>query len=251
MSGNEGYNSLQATIQQNISRTLTATANYTYSKSIDTLPYLTGDTTPSSGPGAPYAISIYQPNYKSLDIGPSDFDRKHVLSGSYVWTLPRMTNGNRILRAVVNNWQTSGIVQAQSGQPITITAGSDRSGTALLADRAQWNGQQPYGHGACGARTRCKDYLNPAEFALPALGTFGNVVKGSARGPGYFDVDAGMVRNFPIGESTAFQFRAEYFNVFNRDNLSNPISAVGSGGFGSIASAISPRIAQFSGKLIF
>jgi hypothetical protein len=251
MSGNEGYNSLQATIQQNISRTLTATANYTYSKSMDTLPYLTLNTTPSSGPGAPYAIPLYEPNYKSLDIGPSDFDRKHVFSGSYVWTLPKMTNGNGILRAVVNNWQTSGIIQVQSGQPLTITAGSDRSGTALLADRAQWNGVQPYGHGACGERAPCKDYLNPAEFTLPAVGTFGNVVKGSFRGPGYFDVDAGMVRSFPISESKSFQFRAEYFNVFNRNNLGNPITAVGSGGFGSITSAISPRIAQFSGKLIF
>jgi|HubBroStandDraft_6_1064221.scaffolds.fasta_scaffold16219_2 hypothetical protein len=251
MSGNEGYNSLQATIQRNISRTLTATANYTYSKSMDTLPYLTLNTTPSSGPGAPYTIPLYEPNYKSLDIGPSDFDRKHVFSGSYVWTLPKVTNGNRILRAVVNNWQTSGIIQVQSGQPLTITAGSDRSGTALLADRAQWNGVQPYGLGACGARAPCKDYLNPAEFTLPALGTFGNVVKGSFRGPGYFDVDAGMVRSFPISESKSFQFRAEYFNVFNRNNLGNPITAVGSGGFGSITSAISPRIAQFSGKLIF
>jgi hypothetical protein len=60
-----------------------------------------------------------------------------------------------------------------------------------------------------------------------------------------------MVRSFPISESKSFQFRAEYFNVFNRNNLGNPITAVGSGGFGSITSAISPRIAQFSGKLIF
>ena len=48
-----------------------------------------------------------------------------------------------------------------------------------------------------------------------------------------------------------FQFRAEYFNLINRDNLGNPISAVGSGGFGSIKTAISPRSAQFSAKLIF
>jgi hypothetical protein len=76
-------------------------------------------------------------------------------------------------------------------------------------------------------------------------------VKGSFRGPGYFDWDAGMVRSFPIRESDSFQFRAEYFNVINRDNLGNPIAAVGSGGFGSITTAISPRIAQFSAKLIF
>ena len=251
MGGNSGYNSFQATFQKHVSKGLTATANYTYSKSMDSLPYNTADTTPSSGPGAPYAIPIYQPNYKSLDIGPSDFDRKHVISGSYVWNIPRMRSGSPIVRAIVDDWQTTGILQVQSGQPLTITAGSDISGTALLQDRAQWNGQRAYGPGACASNAPCKNYLNPAVFSLPTPGTFGNVVKGSFRGPGYFDWDAGMVRSFPIRESDSFQFRAEYFNVINRDNLGNPIAAVGSGGFGSITTAISPRIAQFSGKFIF
>jgi hypothetical protein len=151
----------------------------------------------------------------------------------------------------VNHWQTTGILQIQSGQPVTISAGSDRSGTALLQDRAQWNGQNPYGSGACSSQAPCKNYFNPAAFSLPAAGTFGNVVKGAFRGPGYFNWDAGMVRNFPIKEAAQFQFRAEYFNLINRDNLGNPIAAVGSGGFGSIKTAISPRIAQFSAKLIF
>ena len=251
MSGNESYNSLQATLEEHASHGLTATLNYTYSKSMDTLPYNTLDTTPSSGSGAPYAISIYQPNYKSLDIGPSDFDRTQVFSSSYVWTLPRLTAGSRVIHAVVNDWQTTGIFQIQSGAPITITAGSDRSGTALNQDRAQWNGLRPYGTGACGSKAHCKNYLNPADFSLPALGTVGNVSKGSFRGPGYFDWDAGLARSFPINERIAFQFRAEYFNLINRDNLGSPISAVSSAGFGSITSVISPRIAQFSGKLVF
>jgi hypothetical protein len=257
MSGNAAYNSLQATLQRHISKGLSATVNYTYSKGMDTLPYNTIDTTPSSGAGAPYAIPVYDSNYKSLDIGPSDFDRKHVFSGSYVWVFPTMNSGNGALRAIINGWRTTGIVQAQSGQPLTITAGSDVSGTALLADRAQWNGQRPYGTGACGARSPCKNYLNPADFSLPAPGTFGNVVKGSFRGPGYFDWDAGMFRSFGLGRERALEFRAEYFNVINRNNLNNPITSVESAGFGSISSSaatespIAPRIAQFSGKFIF
>jgi hypothetical protein len=54
-----------------------------------------------------------------------------------------------------------------------------------------------------------------------------------------------------LKEKSAFEFRAEYFNLLNRNNLNNPVTAVGSGGFGSITSAVSPRIAQLSGKLIF
>jgi hypothetical protein len=126
----------------------------------------------------------------------------------------------------------------------------------LLADRALWNGQGPYGSGACKTHP-CKSYLNPADFSLPAPGTFGNVAKGEFRGPGYFDWDAGMFRSFPFEGSRAFEFRAEYFNLINRNNLNNPTSTLSSGGFGSISSAaasespISPRVAQFSAKLVF
>jgi len=251
MSGNESYNSLQATIQQSLSRGLSFTANYTFSKAIDTLPYLTLNTTTSNGPGAPYVYPVYFPHYNALDIGPSDFDRQSVFSASYVWMFPRLSGSDRVIRAIVNGWQTTGIVQLQSGSPLTITAGSDRSQTALLQDRAQWNGQTPYGAGACKTGAGCKNYLNPSVFSLPSTGNFGNVVKGSFRGPGYANWDAGLFRTFPIKEETHLEFRAEYFNVLNRDNLSNPVTAVSSAGFGSIKGAISPRIAQFSAKLLF
>lgn len=258
MSGDSNYNSGQVTVRRHVSTGLDLSANYTYSKSMDTLPYLNGISAPSSGPGAPYAIPIYEPDYKRLDIGPSDFDRTHVFSGSYVWTFPRMMGGNGLMRALLNDWVTTGIVQAQTGQPITITAGKDVSGTGLLADRAQWNGENPYGAGACkSSSVPCKSYLNPADFSLPAPGTFGNVTKGKFRGPGYFDWDAGVARRFPFGGSRVFELRAEYFNVINRNNLNNPITSISSGGFGQISSStaaespISPRVAQFSGKLVF
>lgn len=258
MSGNANYNSLQASIQRHVSKGVSVSANYTYSKAMDTLPYNSIDSLPSSGPGAPYAMPVYYSNYKQLDIGPSDFDRKHVFSGSYVWMFPKVANANGIVRAILNNWRTTGIIQAQTGQPLTILAGSDISKTGLLADRAVWNGQGPYGGGACStSKVPCKNYLNPADFSLPATGTFGNVTKGEFRGPAYFDWDAGMFRSFPLEGSKAFEFRAEYFNLINRNNLNNPISTVSSGGFGSISSAaatespIGPRVAQFSAKLVF
>lgn len=258
MSGSATFNSLQGFIQRRVTNGLSVTGSYSYSKSMDTLPYATIDTPPSSGPGAPYAIPIYEPDYKRLDIGPSDFDRKNVFSGSYVWALPGMSTGNEVLRGVIKNWETTGIIQAQSGEPLTITAGSDISGTALLADRAVWNGQRPYGNAACFAKTvPCKGYLNPADFSLPTQGNFGNVVKGSFRGPGYFDWDAGLSRSFRFEGSRSFELRGEYFNVINRNNLNNPNTVLGGAGFGAVASAsatespVSPRVAQFSAKLVF
>jgi len=251
MSGTESYNSLQTTLEQRVSHGLSIMANYTFSKAIDTLPYLTIDSTPSSGSGAPYAYPIYQSNYKALDIGPSDFDRHSVFAASYIWLFPKLSGGLRALRVIINDWRTTGIFQLQSGSPLTITAGSDISQTSLLQDRAVWNGQNPYGSGACKTTSACKNYLNPAAFSLPAPGAFGNVVKGSFRGPGYFDWDAGLVRTFALKGESNFEFRAEYFDLLNHTNLSNPVSAVGSGGFGSIASANTPRIAQLSAKFSF
>lgn len=258
MSGNATYNSLQAFLQRRVANRVNVMASYTYSKSMDTLPYNTQDVPFGNGPGQPYAIPVYDANYKRLDIGPSDFDRKHVFSGAYVWMLPNKTTGNEVLRGFLNNWQTTGIIQAQSGQPLTILAGSDISGTALLADRAVWNGQNPYGKEACSGKTvPCKGYLNPAAFSLPAPGTFGNVVKGSFRGPGYFDWDASLARSFPFEGSRTFELRAEYFNLINRNNLNNPTNSLASGGFGQISSSaatespITPRVAQFSAKLVF
>jgi hypothetical protein len=250
--GNESYQSLQLTLQQRVNKGLSVMANYTFSKALDTLPYLTVDTTPSSGPGAPYAYPIYQPNFKALDVGPTDFDRRSVFSGSYLWAFPSPQGSARILRAVVNGWQVTGIFQIETGAPLTITAGKDVSMTGLNQDRALYNGQKAYGPGACNTTASCKNYLNPTAFALPKTGNFGNVVKGSFRGPGYFDWDAGIMRSFPlVEEALRLEFRAEFFNLINHTNFAAPVSAVSSAGFGGITSASDPRIGQLSAKLIF
>lgn len=243
MSGNATYNSLQAFLQRRVGNRVNVMASYTYSKSMDTLPYNTQDVPFSGGSSQPHAIPIYDANYKRLDTGPSDFDRTHVFSGAYVWSLPKKNTGNEVLHGLLNNWQTTGIIQAQAGQPLTTLAGSDISGTALLADRAVWNGQRPYGNQACIDKAiPCTGYLNSADFSLPAPGTFGNVAKGSFRGPGYFDWDASLARSFPFEGSRAFELRAEYFNVINRNNLNNPTNSLASGGFGRISSSTANRV---------
>ena len=244
------YHSLQATVQRRLTHGLEATANYTWSKALNDIPYgsgLTGGSTNQS-----YVFPIYMPDYKRLDRGPADFDRRSVFTGSYLWTIPKMGEGNMLLRAVANGWQTMGIFQAFTGQPITITAGKDASLTGLNQDRAVYNGTNAYGGTACSASAaHCVNYLSPSAFTVPTVGGFGNVVKGSFRGPGYFDWDASLARSFPLKGESGLQFRAEYFNLLNRTNLLNPTTARSSGGFGSITSANDPRIAQLSLKLAF
>lgn len=244
---NANYNSLQVSIQQRLSNSLTLMANYTWSKALDNLPYDWGDS-------LSYVFPITYPNFRRLDYGPSDFDRRHVFSGSYIWRTPKLNMGAAVLRAVANGWETTGIVQLQSGDALTVISSADTSGTALGQDRAQYNGAAPYAGGTCSSSSGpCRSFLNISSFSVPANGTFGNVQKGQFRGPHYLNWDAGIYRIFPIHESLSLQFRAEYFNVLNHTNLADPVNDVAASGFGTVISNgnYTPRIAQFSLKLRF
>jgi hypothetical protein len=171
------------------------------------------------------------------------------------------------VKYIVNGWQTTGLIQTRSGDPLTVTAGGNNSGTSLGRDRAVYNGGQAYGNSACTAVTTppCKSYLNPAAFSVnttyasnPAL-VYGNVVKGEFVGPRYTDWDAALHRYFNFTEHVALQFRAEYFNVLNHTNFGDPGTSVGTPStFGRISGTTSnngfqsePRIAQLSLKLAF
>ena len=157
---------------------------------------------------------------------------------------------------------SSGIVTAQTGDPFTVYTGTDQSATAGK-DRAVITGN-PYGGNACAGAAPCLNWLSVSAFGLPlsAVSTpasvyaaypfrFGNVGKDSVRGPGLFNWDMGLAKEFPLRETISLQFRAEFFNAFNNVNFSDPVSTISSGGFGSIRSAADPRIGQLALKLRF
>src|SRR5262249_2268548 len=94
-------------------------------------------------------------------------------------------------------------------------------------------------------------YFNPAAYAVPALGTFGNSGRNTLIGPSSYNLDGSLFKMFPIKEKLRLQFRAEFFNALNHANLANPVSNIASGTVGSILSASSPRIMQFGLRLAF
>jgi len=225
-------------------------ANYTFSKSIDDL--TAGMQQTNFGPGRNQTLPWDQPDRARFDRGPSEFDRTHVLVVSYVWQLPTPGVNHRLARAAFGGWQVTGVMNIQTGAPLTLLAGSDRSGSGLGADRVNYVGGDTKGTGGCAANEApCVDYLNRAAFAQPALGTFGNIGKGAVRGPGYWNWDMGLFRNVPFGERMRLQFRFEYFNALNHTNLSDPNSSLGAAGFGGIRSANDPRIGQAALKFLF
>ncbi len=246
--GNAHYNSLQLSLQKRLSKGLTMQAAYTWSKSYDNLPYNASAGGPADGNSLVYPW--YFQNADLLDRGPSDFDHQHRFVVSYVWQTPALKGSNALVRGVLGDWQFSGILQAQTGGPLTILAGKDQSQTGLNRERAVVTSSNAYGAG-CGNSTACVNFLNPGAFALPALGGFGNAGKGALRGPGLFNWDAGLFKTIPIQERWRVQFRAEFFNVLNRANFNDPVNNMSSAGFGNIRAAQDPRIGQLALKLVF
>jgi hypothetical protein len=127
-------------------------------------------------------------------------------------------------------------------------------------------GRPPLGPGACVAdkitTKPCKDWLNPSSFVAADLRTFGNVGKGGVRFPGFYSWDMSLSKTFSFTERWKLQFRAEYFNVFNRVNYLSDDSTVGpsanfakvnaqGSAFGAIAAATDPRIGQLALKIFF
>lgn len=246
------YNSLQLTAQRRMAR-LTVLANYTYSKALDDTPFGQGNAGVASSSDSP--LPYNNPNRHAFDYGRTDFDRRHVAVLSYVYELPGLSKQNALVRTALGGWETTGIFRGESGAAFTVTAGSDRSQTGLGTDRGQrLAGVNPYGGNACptNGSTPCVNYINKAAFTLPAIGTYGNVGKGSLSGPALYTWDVGLLKNIPIKtEAVRLQFHAEFFNVLNHTNLNNPTSALSSASFGTITSAGDPRIGQLALKLLF
>jgi hypothetical protein len=259
--GDTNYNSLQASVEQRVRYGLTLLFNYTWSKALDDMPYNQAAT--SIGNSNSFVYPITAANFKQLDYGPTEFDHRNVIAASYVLTEPKiMQDAPASLRYLVNGFETTGLVQHRSGDPLTITSSaSNNSGSDQMRDRAVYGGSGAYGGSACTTTVNCRSYLNPTSFSVNPVGTFGNVMKGAFRGPSYTDWDVSAARNFPMSERTALQFRAEYFNLLNHTNLGDPGTGLG-GSFGKITSTSpqlwtgtqpqnDPRIAQFSLKLLF
>jgi hypothetical protein len=96
------------------------------------------------------------------------------------------------------------------------------------------------------------EYFNTAAYQENALGTFGNSGRNSMVGPGYWESDASLLKNFPIKDAVNFELKAEFFNLPNKVNFSSPgATFTSTSSFGKIQSAGAPRVIQLSGRLTF
>jgi hypothetical protein len=246
-SGRASYHGLEATLDRRLARGIQFSLAYTWSHSID-------DVTEQFGAEGPV---IQDKRNLQADKGNSGFDRRHRLVGSYVIDLPfgpgrRWLHDGGLASMALGGWQLSGIAAMQSGayfdvsiSPITMLG---------VTGPAQW---RPDLAGDPRVDNPGPDgWVNPNAFAVPqnADGTyrFGNLGRNTLLGPGYFNLDAGLMKDFRIGASRRLQIRWEVFNATNHPSYGLPNSILGDPDFGTIRTTIStPRQMQFGMKFVF
>jgi hypothetical protein len=229
------FNSLQLNLTKRFSGGLTVLTNFVWGKTIDNT---SSAAEGNAGPPNPF-------NFRSAR-GPADFDQEFRYNLSVVYALPKM-HLNGAANTLLNGWKYNVITTLDSGTPFTVTSGTDRSESGIGNDYANIVGNPARVAGF----SQTQQYFNTAAFTAATIGTFGNVGRGTIRGPAYFDIDMSLFKDFIFTERWRLQFRAESFNTENRPNFSNPVGSVSSGTFGRITAANDPRVLQFALKLFF
>ena len=206
------YNSLQVSAQRSAAN-VTFRASYTFSKSLDE----------ASGAGGFYRGPPEDSRNLRRDYGRSDFDIRHRFTITYAWRVPAPARLPAWLHALASNWQVNGITTLQSGGPLNITLPFDNSGTGEFHDRPNLIGNAHMAFNPLGP------YLNPAAFAQPVPGTYGNLGRNTFSGPGLNDFDMSFVKSQQISGDWWLRLRAEFFNIWNHPNFANPSTTFGSG----------------------
>jgi hypothetical protein len=242
--GSASYNSLQFMADGRYAKGLTYRISYTWSKNLDY---------GASGFFAAEDYSVQNPYNIAPDHSVSGYDLTHVFVGNWVYELPfgkgkTFQTGSRAVDYVVGGWQVNGIALLRSGQPYTLQVAGD------LANTGNSNYLRPnvVGDWHVGTPTRTA-WFNKAAFAAPAAYTFGNMGRNVLRSDWNRTCDLSVFRQFPIkGDRTKLEFRAEAFNVFNKQIYAAPTNAFTNATFGQVtAIANTPRQMQLSLKIKF
>ncbi len=275
-SGNSNYNSLQATVNKEMSHGLKLLASYTFSKSID-------DAADNLGAaafglfGVPVVgESVFNDqSHVAAQRGVSDFDRTHRFVLSYTWNAPDFVSRREaLLSKIGNGWAVSGIVTLQSGLSFSIfdSAAGTLYGPATLFSTGSLAPGAKLGDAQRGGSvsSRVNEFFNTSVFVpapfIPDGGLidgkypvsdggtiFGSLGRNILRGPDQRVADIAILKSTTLTERTRLVFRWEIFNLLNRSNFANPSSDVSSPSTFGVISAltVNPRIMQYGLKLEF
>jgi len=268
------YNGITASYQQHVVYGFTVSANYTWSHTLDEI---------SNAGGEPYnavtGLTLqyqYNPNCVRCQYGNADYDIRSSFNGSVVWQPPYKFS-NKWVNGAFGGWTLSQNFFARSGLPYTLVDSFDViSGYAASFPIASVNtfaqNGCSNGNSQCIPQPILPDGVTPNPvYNIPALtgqklGYFTTQTRNQYRGPGFFDSDFSINKNFKLTERMAFGFGANFYNVFNHPNFTNPDNFLSDSTAGQITTTTAPptgpygsfftglpsgRIVQFQGKLVF
>ncbi len=241
--GKSMYNSLQLSAERRYSNGLRLNVAYTLGKSED------NGSDKRNVLWNTYDDTIYQ--------GPSNFDRRHVISISYIYDLPFWRNPTNLVQNLLGGWQISGATFMRTGTPFTITRTDDRAnvGDGSIGQPVDLVGDPNAGtNGKFSTGTDDNFVFNPAAFAQVPVGAnrFGNSPRNNLRNPGDQQWDIAFFKNFAVTDSHKMQFRVEIFNFPNHPNLSGPNGDITNANFGrSVGKSGDRRDIQLALRYIF
>jgi hypothetical protein len=236
------YNAGYVNVRRRYAHGLSFLGNYTFAKALENAPDFRSPM---------FEAAIPQNNNDlNAEKGPG-CDVRHRFTLSAVYAPPAWKH-NSFTDAVTRDWRGSMEYQIQSGFPFTISVFGDTANAGTVVGenpiRANVSGKPVFPSGTRNSNT----WFNPAAFVTPPAYTFGNAGRNSVYGPGMKTMDLGVVREFSLTESTRFEARAEFFNLFNHTNLGTPNRFVNTANFGSITEATTPgREIQLSARISF
>jgi hypothetical protein len=235
--GHDSYNALQVALGRRFDSGLTLNSQYTLSKSF-------GNTG-----GSNEALTAGNPFDYDYDTGYNQFDVRHTFNVSALYSLPvgrgraYLSDMNPVANAFLGGWEIGTIVNARSGVPLDVRVTRpdvvyrDAAGNIFSTPAAGRTAIINTLGGGASRAVRRPDlvpgvdpyltvngtaFLNPAAFAIPAPGTFGNLQRGLLRGPNFAQFDMILDKRFRITETSSLEFRTEIFNIFNHANFANP-----------------------------
>jgi outer membrane receptor protein involved in Fe transport len=242
--GYSNYNGLTSAVRWHARDFFQGSVSYTYAKAMDDcsnncyLPFnaLTNISIRNQlTPGLP----------STLGYGPSDYDVRHSLNANFVLTAPSKPFNNNLMDRVFGGWSWAETFYFHSGYPFSVV-NSAMGGPLNIGTGSTVLGQYLGGFagGACTSPTTA--CLTPSEFAVgTAQNTLGNLNRNSFRGPGYFDTDLSLTKNFRLNERFNLGIGANAFNVLNHPNFDLPVNNVNSGQFGQIVSTVSAATSPY------
>jgi trimeric autotransporter adhesin len=241
--GNSVRHAAQFTLRRRLHAGFTATLQYTLSKSMDDAATFSNKTiTPASLTVAQDWLNL------GAERAPSSFDQRHLLTVQLQYTTGVGVTGGTLVDtfwgSLWKDWTVTSNLNAGSGLPLTPVYFAAVPGTGMVGVRPALTGisTDPREPGT---------YADPAAYAAPPPGTWGNAGRNSLRGPAQFSLDASIARVFRFGARTNLEWHVSATNVLNRVTFAAINTVITSPQFGRPTLANPMRTLQTSFRLRF